>query len=149
MRKKAIMVTMDRLDTLSRMSAPLVTAYIYANPSEARQHSLAPAGVAWLKTEGRAVANGLPGEEQEAFLKQLNRVEEYLRDRVPHERSLVIFAGPSGWETIPLQIEVKNEIHWGKPALGQLLWIMGEHKTHGVLVVDHTGAKFFQYWFGD
>jgi len=143
------MVTMDRLDTLSRMAAPLVTAYIYANPSEARQHSLAPAGVAWLKTEGRAVANGLPGEEQEAFLKQLNRVEEYLRDRVPHERSLVIFAGPSGWETIPLQIEVKNEIHWGKPALGQLLWIMGEHKTHGVLVVDHTGAKFFQYWFGE
>ena len=120
------MVTMDRLDTLSRMASPLVTAYIYANPSGASQHSLAPAGVAWLKTEGRAIANGLPAEEQEAFLKQLNRVEEFLRDRVRHERSLAIFAGPSGWETIPLQIEVRNEIHWGKPALGQLLWMIRE-----------------------
>ena len=143
------MVTMDRLDTLSRMASPLLTAYIYANPSEASQHSLAPAGVAWLKTEGRVVANGLPAEGQEAFLEQLNRVEEFLRDHLPHERSLVIFAGPSGWETIPLQIEVQNEIHWGKPALGQLLWTVGEHKTHGVVVVDHTGAKFFQYWFGE
>jgi len=143
------MVTMDRLETLSRMAPPLVTAYLYANPSEASQHSLTPASVAWLKTEGRAIANRLPAEEQEVFLQQLNRVEEFLRDRVPHERSLVIFAGPSGWETIPLQMEVQNEIHWGKPALGQLLWMVGEHKTYGVLVVDHAGAKFFQYWPGE
>ena len=143
------MLTMDRLETLSRMASPLVTVYVYANPSEASQHSLTPAGVAWLKTEGRAVANRLPVEEQEVFLEQLNRVEEFLRDRVPHERSLVIFAGPSRWETIPLQIEVQNEIHWGKPALGQLLWSVGEHKTYGVLVMDHAGAKFFEYWLGE
>lgn len=143
------MLTMDRLEELSRMNPPLVTAYIYANPSEASQHSLTPACVAWLKTEGRAIANRLPAEEQETFLKQLSRVEEFLRDRVPHERSLAIFAGPNAWEAIPLQIEVQNEIHWGKPGLGQLLWILGEHKTYGVLVVDHTGAKFFQYWHGE
>ena len=143
------MLTMDQLETLSRMAPPLVTAYVYANPSEASQHSLTPPYLVWLKTEGRAVANRLPAEEQEMFLEQLNRVEEFLRERVPHERSLVIFAGPSAWETIPLQIEVQNEIHWGKPALGQLLWIVGEHKTYGVLVVDHSGAKFFQYWPGE
>jgi Bacterial archaeo-eukaryotic release factor family 10 len=143
------MLTMDRLETLSRMASPLVTAYLYANPSEASQHSLTPPYLVWLKTEGRAVANRLPAEEREVFLEQLNRVEEFLRDRVPHERSLVIFAGPSGWETIPLQIEVQNEIHWGRPGLGQLLWIVGEHKTHGVLVMDHAGAKFFQYWPGE
>lgn len=143
------MLTMDRLEALSGMASPLVTAYLNANPSEASHHSLAPGNVAWLKTEGRAIANGLPSEEQEMFLKQLNRVEEFLRARVPHERSMVIFAGPSAWEVIPLQIEVENEIHWGKPALGQLLWIVGEHKMYGVVVVDHTGAKFFQYWDGE
>lgn len=143
------MLTMDQIEKLSQMASPLLTAYLYANPNEASQHSLTPSRVAWLKTEGRAIANRLPAEEQEMFLKQLNRVEVFLRDRVPHERSLVIFAGPSTWEVIPLQIEVENEIHWGKPALGQLLWIVGEHKAYGVVVVDHAGAKFFQYWNGE
>jgi release factor family 10 len=143
------MLTMDQLETLSVMAPPLVTAYIYMNPSEASQHTLTPPYLAWLKTEGRAVANRLPAEEQVAFQEQLNRVEEYLRDRVPHERSLAIFAGRSAWEAIPLRMEVQNGIHWGKPALGQLLWIVGEHKTYGVLIVDHSGAKVFQYWSGE
>jgi len=143
------MLTTDRLETLSLMAAPVVTAYLYTKPSDASQHALTPAHLAWLKTEGRAIAKRLPAEERGAFLGQLNRVEEFLRDHVPHERSLAIFAGPSAWETIPLQMEVRNELHWGKPALGQLLWIVGEHKTYGVLTVDHTGAKFLQYWAGE
>jgi len=142
-------LTMDRLEALSAIASPVVTAYIYGNPSDASQHALAPAYVAWLKTEGRAIADRLPAGEQRAFLEQLNRVEGFLRERVPHERSLAIFAGRSAWETIPLQLEVKNELHWGKPALGQLLWIAGEHKMYGVLLVDHAGAKFMQYWAGE
>ena len=143
------MLTMDRLETLSRMASPLVTAYVYASPSEASQHTLTPTCLAWLKNEGRAIAKSLSVAEQEVFLKQLNRVEEFLRDRVPHERSFVIFAGPSTWETVSLQMEVDNEIHWGKSALGQLFWLLGEHKPYGVLVVDHAGAKFFQHQLGE
>jgi len=116
---------------------------------EAFLHGATPEYLAWLKDESRPVAESLPPTEQELFRKQLDRVEEFLRQRQPHERSLVIFAGPAVWEIASLQREVENELHWGKPALTQLLWHASEHKPYGIVAVDHAGARFFHYWLGE
>ena len=118
-------------------------------PVEASLHGPTPEYLTWLKDESRPIAENLSPTEQELFLKQLDRVEEFLRQREPHERSLVIFAGPAVWEIVSLQPEVQNELHWGKPALTQLLWLASEHKPYGIVVVDHAGARFFHYWLGE
>jgi len=112
-------------------------------------HGATPEYLAWLKDESRPIAQSLSPTEQELFLKQVDRVEEFLRQRQPHERSLVILAGPAVWEIVSLQSEVQNELHWGKPSVTQLLWLASEYKPYGIVAVDHAGARFFHYRLGE
>src|ERR1035437_2559838 len=143
------MITTRKLEPLSQLPPPFLTAYGRTSPVEASLHSPTPRYLPWLIDESRPIAESLSPTERELFLKQLDRVEEFLRQRAPHEKSLVIFAGPSVWETVSLQPEVQSELHWGKPALTQLVWLASEHKPCGIVVVDHGGARFFHYWFGE
>ena len=143
------MFTMSQLESLSKLSPPLLTAYVRTVSVEASLHGATPEYLPWLKDESRPIAESLSPTEQELFRKQLDRVEEFLRQRQPHERSLVIVAGPAVWEIVSLQREVQNELHWGKPTVTQLLWLANEHKPYGIVVVDHAGARFFHYWLGE
>ena len=117
------MLTMSQLEPLSQLPSPLLTVYVHTSPVEASLHGLTPGYLPWLRDQRRPNVASLPPVEHEMFLKQLDRVEEFLRQRAPHEKGLVIFAGPSVWEIVSLQAEVQNELHWGKPALTQLLWL--------------------------
>ena len=143
------MLTMRQLEPLSQLPSPLLTSYVRTSPVEASLHGATPGYLPWLSDESRPIAQSLSPTERGLFLKQLDRVEEFLRQRAPHEKSLVIFAGPSVWETVSLQPEVQSELHWGKPAVTQLVWLASEHKPYGIVGVDHVGARFFHYWFGE
>ena len=102
------MFTMKQLESLSQLSSPLLTAYVRTSPVEASLHGPVHEYMTWLRDESRPVAENLSPTEQELFLKQLDRVEEFLRQREPHERSFVIFAGPSVWEIVSWQSELQN-----------------------------------------
>jgi hypothetical protein len=47
-----------------------------------------------------------------------------------------------------LQVDVNEELHWGKPSLHQMAWILDEHRPRGAVVVEGTGARFFRFWLG-
>jgi hypothetical protein len=143
------MLTMSQLESLSKLPPPLLTAYVRTVSVEASLHGATPEYLAWLKDESRPIAESLSPTGQELFREQLDRVEEFLRQRQPHERSLVIVAGPAVWEIISLQREVQNELHWGKPSVTQLLWLASEYKPYGIVAMDHAGARFFHYWLGE
>jgi Bacterial archaeo-eukaryotic release factor family 10 len=143
------MLTMSQLESLSQLPPPLLTAYVRTVPVEASLHGATPEYLAWLKDESRPVVESLSPTEQQLFRKQVDRIEEFLRQRQPHERSLVILAGSAVWEIVSLQREVENELHWGKPSVTQLLWLASEYKPHGIVAVDHAGARFFHYRLGE
>jgi Bacterial archaeo-eukaryotic release factor family 10 len=136
------------LESLSQLPSPLLTAYVRTTPEEASLQGSEPRYLHFAKEEGKAVAQGLPSEEQELFSKELERVTEFLSHPKSHG-SLVIFAGPSVWQAMPLQVEVKDELSWGKPLVAQLVWLAGEHKEYGIVAVDHKGARFFRYFLRD
>src|SRR5260370_9458364 len=136
------------LESLSRLPAPLLTAYVRTTPDEASLQGAAPRYLHFLKEAGRSAAESLASEEREAFSKQLERVTGFL-SRPKSHGSLVILAGSAVWEVVPLQVAVKDELWWGKPSLGQLVWLGGEHKQCGIIVVDHKGARFFHYSLGE
>ena len=48
-----------------------------------------------------------------------------------------------------MHVEVEDELHWGRPSLTQLLWLVDEHQPSGVVLVDRSGARFFRYWLGE
>jgi len=134
---------------LSRLPAPLLTAYLKTGPVNHSLHPPVPSYLAWLKKEANAIAESLPPNECDLFRQQLRRLEEFLHDRTSREKSMVIFAGPQVWETVALQAEVINELRWGNPAITQLLWLVAEHKPYFVVVVDRSGAQFLSYRLGE
>lgn len=143
------MLNASRLRTLSQLPPPLLTAYLDTKSAEASRHEPVPQYLTRLKNEAKSLALGVPAAEEGIFHEQLKRIEEFLRGRTSQERGLVIFAGAAAWELVSLQVEVKNELRWGKPALSQLLWLINEHKPYCIVAVDRAGARFFRYGLGD
>lgn len=139
------MLTVKEVLSFSQLPRPLLTLYLNTRSAEASHHPPVPADLTWLKKEGRTVARSLPPSERAPFQKELKRVEKFLHDRHPEERSIVIFAGRGVWRELPLQVGIKNELHWGKPITLQLLWLMDEHKPYCLIVVDGASARFFRY----
>jgi len=143
------MIGSERLHSLSRLPAPLLTAYLRTCPDNASVHPPVRTCLAWLRQEAESLASGLSRGESSLFRQQLRRLEEFLHDRSVREKGLVVFAGQDAWETIDLQVEIANELHWGKPAVTQLLWLAAEHKPYCVVVVDRSGARLFDYRLGE
>ncbi len=143
------MLTMTKLKRLSQLPPPLLTVYVQRSPSDASLHGLTPEYLPFLNNESRSIAENLVPAERQLFLKQLDRLERFLAQPPSHERSIVAFVGPSVWESVSLQLEVKNELHWGKPGLAQLFWFAAEHRPYGIVAVNHAGAHFLRYWFGE
>jgi hypothetical protein len=128
---------------------PVLTAYLDVNPAKPVNRGPDPEYLTWLNAAGKALAGGLAPDAQKRFREQLDRVETFLRGRIAPRRGLLIFAGPDTWESVPLQIPVQNELHWGRPAVAQLVALFSRHKPYGVAVVDLARARFFRYQLGD
>lgn len=139
------MLTTKQIQNFSQMPEPLLTLYVNTKSTEPSKHPVIPAHLTWLKKEANALARQLPPSEGGAFQKELRRVETFFHDRHPREKSLVIFAGKRTWQETPLQVEIENELRWGKPAISQLLWLFDEHQPYCIVVVDSSGARFFRY----
>ncbi len=144
-----IMLDDKRLQHLSQLRMPVLTVYMTTNPAKTSGRGLTEPCLSWLNSTGKSMLEELPQSQQGLFLLELARVEDFLRDRRPKEKGLVIFAGAQTWEVAPLQMEVENELRWGRPALAPLLWLADEHKPYGLFVVDRTGARLFRYWLGE
>ena len=138
-----------RLQLLSKLPGPLLTAYLRISPDDPSLHPPIRSCLAWLREETDSITGGVPPNESEDFRQQMRRLEEFLHDRTPRERGLVVFVGPRVWETVALQVEVANELHWGKAAVTQLMWLAAEHKAYSIVLVDRNGARIFGYRLGE
>src|ERR1700724_3567849 len=110
------MLNAKEILSLTELKPPLLTAYVEMDPLNRATGKSTPAYITWLRQEAKSVAQNLPPEDRATFRKQLNRTAEFLADRRPKEKEMVILAGPTTWKLFPLQLKVENELHWGKPA---------------------------------
>ena len=137
------------ISSLLQLPRPLLTVYLDTNPRNKDNVGSVPAYLIWLRTEAKAASQGVPAGELPLIREQLDRVEQFLRDKGTQQRGLLIFAGPTTWQPIALTVEVENELRWGRPALSQLLWLASEYRPYGIVVVERHGARFLRYWMGE
>lgn len=137
------------LRTLPELAEPVLTVYLDTNPANPRNQGRPSGAAAWVKTHARELASRLPDADPKLIKDQAQRIGAYLDGHPARAKGLIFFAGPRSWKIIRLQVPVEDEIYWGKPSLGQLMWILDEHRPYGVLVVDRNGARFFRYWLGE
>lgn len=143
------MLNSASLLSLSELPQPLLTVYVDTNPGERDNQRITPGYVAWLKSESRSSVPGVPESERRSFREQVDRVERFLHDRASQERGLVIFSGPTTWQEIPVNVKLKNELHWGKASVSQLVQLLDEQKPSCIVAVDRAGARFFRYDLGE
>ena len=139
------MRTQNRIANSSASSGPVLTAYLHTISSDAAAHAPVPQCVSWLNREGRAQAEALPVSEKPAFLQQIERVTSFLANREPHEKTLVVVAGPARWTTVSLQEELPQTLHWGEAATAPLFWLTESRKHYALVAIDHSGARIFEY----
>lgn len=143
------MLKPNLLQSLPEIPCPVLSVYLDTDRAESDNRKLTPGYMTWLRSQASALAGTVTPQEKKLCLAQLARVKEHLSAHRPRERGLAIFAGPNTWELVALQLQVKNEISWGRPALSQLLWLMDEHRACGIVVVTQKGARFYLYWLGE
>ncbi len=131
-----------------KVPGPVLTVYVDTNPRDRNNQGRAPSYLNWLKDEGKSIGSEVPAQERKLFRKQLDRVENFLREQTSHQDALLIFAGPTTWEQLSIAKPLKNELHWGRPALAQLLGILDDQKPCCVVTVDCAGAQFFRHYLG-
>jgi hypothetical protein len=143
------MLDADRVRSLPRIAPPVLTAYLDTNPATPRNQGHPPGYLAWLRTSARALEDQGVAHDPAAFREQVRRLERHVQAHPPRARGLVAFCGRHAWESLPLQVTVEDELHWGPPALKQLFWLLDEHRPAGVVVVSRTDARFFRIWLGE
>ena len=143
------MLDASRIQALPQLAPPVLTLYLDTNPAHPRNQGHPPGYLIWLKSRARVIAGRAPRGEQKLFHEQIKRVEDYLRQQPPHERGVVALASSAAWEFLPLQVDVEDELHWGRPSLTQLLWLLDEHQPCGIVLADRSGARFFRFWLGE
>lgn len=136
------------LAPLPHLPPPVLTAYLDVNPANPRNQGTPRGYLSWLRSTGQALSKELPRDARKAFRAQLERIGDYLASENPGARGMVVFAGPHVWQVLPLQVEVAEELHWGKPSLQQMAWVLDEHRPRGAVLVDGSGARFFRFWLG-
>ena len=146
------MLRPNLIQSLPELPAPVLTVYLNTNTAGAGSRGstvLRPPYLAWLASQVNAMAPAVPPEDRKSFQTQAERVESYLLSHPVPYRGIVIFAGPSVWELVPLQVETEDEIRWGTPALAQLLWLLDEHRPYGVVLAGRKRAQFFLWRLGE
>jgi len=143
------MLDQKQVQSLPQLAPPVLTAYLDTNPANARNQGQPAGYIIYLKSRGRVIAERSLGDEQKLCREQLKRVEEHLRREPPRSRGVLVIAGPHAWTLLPLQVDVEDELHWGRPSLTQLLWLLDENRPCGGVIVDRSGARFYRLWMGE
>lgn len=143
------MLSFDQIQKIAESPVPILTVYLNTQNRNASRHPRIPGDLAWFKKETLTFSRTLLARDAARFQKEVTRVATFLEGRHPEERALSIFAGPKTWTVLPLQTSVKNEIQWGKPAIGQLFSMLSEHRSYGVVVMDLHAARFFSFLLGE
>lgn len=145
------MLKAEQLDRLPELPGPVLTAYLDVNPGNLRNQrggGRSPAAI-WMRDRARYLAAGLPAPEARALRREMRRLDEFLSASRAGAKSLVAFSGPRAWEVLRLEVAVEEELYWGPPALGQLLWLADEHQPCGAVAIERSGARFFRFWMGE
>jgi len=137
------------IESLPELPKPVLTVYLDTNREKTDNRALQPAYLTRLGSHAKVTEEGLLLEDRKPFEEQVERAEAFLRSHPPKSKGVVIFTGRENWEFVPLEAAVEDELHWGAPDLAQLIWLLEEHKPHGVVVVDRKRAQFFLYSMGE
>lgn len=126
----------------------VLTVYLDVDPTKPENQRAIPAFGIWLKNALQALSADLPDEQSSGFDRAVSRVSDCVKYYLRAGKGLIVFAGEDLWKAFDLPLPVTNEVHWGRPHLPQLLWLLDEYEGYGVVLADSETARFFTVYLG-
>lgn len=133
----------------AKMPSPVLTVNVNTSEQDATRHPRVLSELSWLLSEAERLRQKLSHRDAKLFERQVDRVHRFLRERRPSERAAVIFAGAKSWRMVPLHFPIRNGLYWGKPKIDALLQLLNAHRRYGVIVMDHTASRYFEFTQGE
>ncbi len=72
----------------------------------------------------------------------VDRVTRLLEQLQPRGNSCLVYAGERSLEEFSSRVPVRDEVHWGRPDVSQLLWLLEEYRPYGLLIADKQHVRF-------
>jgi hypothetical protein len=82
------------------------------------------------------------GRDRHAFDASVARITNFLSQYQPRGNSFLAYATRDTWQEFTSRVPVRDELHWGRPDVSQLLWLLEEYRPYGVLIADRQHVRF-------
>lgn len=126
---------------LSVNSDQVLSVYLETDPTVIGRNRAA--AQIWLKDSLKSIRNDLPQSHLKEFEKIHSNILEEAGHRISDGKSLIFFSGSDFFEAAHPQINVTNEVWWGKPSIGQLDWILEEYRNYGIIKIASEKIHFY------
>lgn len=146
--RRSLVTPRDVSELLSLGETNVLTVYLDVDPKKPENQRAIPAFRIWLKNALGTLSADQPEGKSREFHSAASRVSDYMDQYLQAGKGLILFAGEDLWKAFDLPLPVTNEVHWGRPHLLQLLWLLDEYEGYGVVLVDSENARFFTVYLG-
>ncbi len=113
-----------------------LSLYLNVDPSDPENRRAHPAYLSWLKN----AFQGTPQVPEEIRRTVIRHLESHL----PQGRGLALFASAKNWNEFWLPVPVGNQLHWGKPLLLPLYYLLWRYAPYLLLHVTGGRARLYQ-----
>lgn len=120
----------------------VLSVYLDIDPARLGRNNRSIALI-WLKDSIKEIRKSIPSQS----LKDFETLEKKILDEVENGelkgKSLIAFLSKDFFEIAYPQVNVVNEIWWGKPSLGQLDWLLEEYRNIGLIKVEAERLRYY------
>ncbi|WP_434425371.1 hypothetical protein [Nannocystis pusilla] len=118
-----------------------LSIYAQVDPSLFENQGRTPGWRIWLKNSLRDLK---AAHEDPTVAELIARAEQFFATLRPECKAVAAFFTPGAEEVLRLQVPiVQPECHFGRPAVGPLLWLLDEYEPYVVALVDSEKVRFF------
>jgi hypothetical protein len=137
----------DVKDLLTQTDERTLTLFLNVDNAEQENQASRPAWQIWL----RETLDEYPRQQnipEDVWAGIRMRVDRFFEDYQASSRSLVIFAGPGYERKFELPMKVENQVFFGQPQIGLLLWMIDEYEPYLVVMADQEKVRYFVSYLG-
>ncbi|MSP14397.1 MAG: hypothetical protein EXR62_15775 [Chloroflexi bacterium] len=131
----------------------ILSIYLNVDPTLPENQSTQPAYRIWLKNALDGLAprpnNDQSERQQRLALSQMaTKIMTHFVDFRPQGKGVVLFAAEDYWQEFDLPVPISNKIHYGRPDVVPLLWLLDEYERYGIVQVDHRRVELLTAFLG-
>lgn len=117
---------------------------IYLNSDSSKSDGGRTASLIWLKGALKDLKDKISKEDLIHFEKLEKKAKKLLEGTLFKEKAVIVFIGDAITEILSIQVGVENEVSYGVPNLGQIIWLLEEYRPYGVLLLDSHKVMFYK-----